>query len=840
MPTTFTDVVAQVINGILTAKPGTWIQLRHNISGALYTSSGAADLYGVVPFTNVNVPAGVYTVRSGLASGGPFTDTTETGYIVPISAPSAVQAITEAVLTSGLDASISEVVTVTLTANRVVGLPINPAIGQRLELIFTQDGVGNRTLAWPSGIKTAWQPTLIPGSTSSLTIRYYGTNWQQVGGQVAVSDAGVLVHQGPMVIRGPRPFVDVRAFGAKCDCNIGGLGSITNGQTTFTMIPANEGISFVATDVGKLFVVWGAGVAGADLRTTIASFIDAAHVTLAAAASTTVVNVPWYYSSDDTVAIQAAIDFFGVNAYNSQGGVVKQTGLSGISGQVVVRARVAYEGVGRDVSGVVAMTGFPASTPLVWLGTQANILSFGSRCENMRVDCNNFTGSIGVYSERMNEQSGIFRVLVINWLDKAVKVAPPGVGAGAQNYVINVLECIGGPKTPVGAIGLDLDCTGQGSPVSIENVSIVPIVSNPVTTAIHIKNGSFTLKDLHVEQATQAIDVDACNVMHIQNINAGPNVTNVVNWRANNTGNSLVVLGVNSGGTGFTGFAVVDGVNGINAGPPGLTLGAYIVGTGSAGQQPIYTSDNAVTMRLGSTKALADLARSFQSIAYAAAITPNAAAGEIVSVGALTGNITINAPTNPRQGQFLTFYLLQDGVGGRTITWNGVFSLPGGVGTSGANTRLVFTFFYDGAAWQWVGGGIFDNSGQSVFPAGTYTAGNAFFAAAMIAAKDFRRSRQTPTEAVLVSGVDATAGELVAVTLTAARLVGAPLNPIVGQRLVFVLVQGGAGAFAVTWNAAFKGITGGTSGATGTQASFAFNYDGTNWRFEGAQPTWVA
>ena len=105
--------------------------------------------------------------------------------------------------------------------------------------------------------------------------------------------------------------------------------------------------------------------------------------------------------------------------------------------------------------------------------------------------------------------------------------------------------------------------------------------------------------------------------------------------------------------------------------------------------------------------------------------------------------------------------------------------------------------------------------------------------------QDFRNSLQTPSEATLVSGVDAGLGAMIEVTLTAARLVGAPLNPVKGQRLAFTLIQGGAGAFAVTWNAIFKGITGGTSGATGTRATFVFEYDGANWNLLGAQPTWV-
>jgi hypothetical protein len=52
---------------------------------------------------------------------------------------------------------------------------------------------------------------------------------------------------------------------------------------------------------------------------------------------------------------------------------------------------------------------------------------------------------------------------------------------------------------------------------------------------------------------------------------------------------------------------------------------------------------------------------------------PDGALGERVIVEVLTGNLTINAPTNPRTGAMLTFAFIQDATGGRTITWNAVF-----------------------------------------------------------------------------------------------------------------------------------------------------------------------
>jgi hypothetical protein len=110
---------------------------------------------------------------------------------------------------------------------------------------------------------------------------------------------------------------------------------------------------------------------------------------------------------------------------------------------------------------------------------------------------------------------------------------------------------------------------------------------------------------------------------------------------------------------------------------------------------------------------------------------------------------------------------------------------------------------------------------------------------AMAITKDLKRSRQTPTEAVLVSGVDATAGEQIGVTLTAARVVGAPLNPAIGQHLIFTFIQGGAGAFAITWNAIFKKVWSDVGNATNARSSIEYAYDGTNWNQVGAQAAYV-
>lgn len=100
-------------------------------------------------------------------------------------------------------------------------------------------------------------------------------------------------------------------------------------------------------------------------------------------------------------------------------------------------------------------------------------------------------------------------------------------------------------------------------------------------------------------------------------------------------------------------------------------------------------------------------------------------------------------------------------------------------------------------------------------------------------------SQLTPTEAVLVSGVDVSGGNSIKVTLTAARVVGAPINPFTGQRLVFTFVQNGIGGWAITWNAVFKHGWVDTGNTLNKRSSIAFIYDGTNWNQDSAQALYV-
>jgi len=74
----------------------------------------------------------------------------------------------------------------------------------------------------------------------------------------------------------------------------------------------------------------------------------------------------------------------------------------------------------------------------------------------------------------------------------------------------------------------------------------------------------------------------------------------------------------------------------------------------------------------------------------------------------LGGNRTLSAPsgTTPIAGQFVSLLAIQDGTGGRTITWNAAYEFAADTAptlTATASLGDLFTFRYNGAKWLEVG-----------------------------------------------------------------------------------------------------------------------------------------
>ena len=84
-------------------------------------------------------------------------------------------------------------------------------------------------------------------------------------------------------------------------------------------------------------------------------------------------------------------------------------------------------------------------------------------------------------------------------------------------------------------------------------------------------------------------------------------------------------------------------------------------------------------------------------LATTGAITPDLDTANSFEAGPLTGNITLNNPTNGNDHQFFTVVVRQSSGTLRTITWGPAYEFPGGVSptlTATANRVDVFTFIW--------------------------------------------------------------------------------------------------------------------------------------------------
>ena len=95
--------------------------------------------------------------------------------VITAVAPAVVQLTDGA--TISLDASLGNDFRVTLGGNRTIAAPANPADGQVIVFLLTQDGTGTRTVTWNSAYNfgTAGTPSLTTtaSKTDLIGFKYY-------------------------------------------------------------------------------------------------------------------------------------------------------------------------------------------------------------------------------------------------------------------------------------------------------------------------------------------------------------------------------------------------------------------------------------------------------------------------------------------------------------------------------------------------------------------------------------------------------------------------------------------------------------------------------------------
>lgn len=112
----------------------------------------------------------------------------------------------------------------------------------------------------------------------------------------------------------------------------------------------------------------------------------------------------------------------------------------------VVTGGGSAPGGGRGTTLVANRANFPANTAVVSLGDFGQ--SEGPLIENITIDCNHVRGSIGIFSDRVEELGGVRNVSVINYKAVGIEMLdqaflPPRTGGQPENYILDELQLSG-------------------------------------------------------------------------------------------------------------------------------------------------------------------------------------------------------------------------------------------------------------------------------------------------------------------------------------------------------------------------------------------------------------
>ncbi len=185
-------------------------------------------------------------------------------------------------------------------------------------------------------------------------------------------------------------------------------------------------------------------VLGHVLGTSIASVTSPTTAVLAIAATGTVTTGNAYFGTDDTAAIQAAwntITTF-VPPLTADGGMFIQIprGKYLISAPLELPYCVVTTGHHGGASIFVAdAEAFPINSPIISITGKLQTderIAFFTRLEEMRVDAQHVPGSIGIFCDAVQENSGLWRPHVINWMQTGIQVSSASDQFGCNNWII--------------------------------------------------------------------------------------------------------------------------------------------------------------------------------------------------------------------------------------------------------------------------------------------------------------------------------------------------------------------------------------------------------------------
>lgn len=353
--------------------------------------------------------------------------------------------------------------------------------------------------------------------------------------------------------------------------------------------------------------------------------------------------------TDDRAALQAAVDAYASAGDEFDGAnLFLPPGVFLLSNTLNIPHGVRLHGAGRRATTLKAASGFP-STNVVTLGEESTAVAFRCGLDDLTVDANG--ANVGVFSQRINEMSGLDGVLVRGFVVAGIDIDTPGSGGIAQQYDLTDLEVYAHSTSATSStVGLDL----SARPRTVDRVT-VSASSGASNIGVGVRCNGFnasTLSQIHVERCNVGIDIGpttACN----STIVIGPN----------GDAATTTLLRIGSGCSATTAFALRSlGTNCIidNRLTQTITeqlVGFYLSGGGTSANAPYIIGVNGKTSRLVNLTVLGDQ--------YVGASGPSISSGSSSPEGskaAVVGSIYLRTGG----GAATSFYVKESGGAGNT------------------------------------------------------------------------------------------------------------------------------------------------------------------------------
>lgn len=399
-----------------------------------------------------------------------------------------------------------------------------------------------------------------------------------------------------------------------------------------------------------------------------------------------------------------------INALPAGTGAIYFTGTILCKSKIVIPHHTHFVGSGRMTAIFLFdnTVSWGADPILLQLGTDDDI-AFDCKLVNCSVDGNDIPGSIGVYSQRINERAGLFGVNVRRCLGKGIYIYGGAGGDIAQNYSMNEVEVVMSGSVTTGAVGIDIDGNSAAFR-ELKNLTITQLPPKVATdwTAIRLNRvAGGSIRNAHMECANVGIllgDKYQNTSVTLDNIHGWTvaNLIQIADPSETTSHNHNISIFSMMGQTGVTNLLVDDAQSRTYTLANNGSSGAYYrIGKDetSASAMQIETSmkeasdavsritrgaqytTNGLTVDAPTSLERVQFQLAAQTLSVDGAVTFNAATGTIllVTLGAnCTSSTVANGETTLQGRQIVILQVKQDGTGSRSMSWPSNVEYAGG------------------------------------------------------------------------------------------------------------------------------------------------------------------